>query len=54
MSELSSGMKTEANEMTNDKLLKALRESWEKHDGNIIETRDGEPTFDAKDFIESL
>jgi hypothetical protein len=40
--------------MTNEELLKALRELWEKHDGKIIEIKEGEPTFDAKDFIESL
>jgi hypothetical protein len=42
------------NRMANEKLIKALRESWEKYDGKTIEIKEGEPTFDAKDFIESL
>jgi hypothetical protein len=45
---------TEANEMTNEELSKALRESWEKQGGKTVEIKEGEPTFDAKDFIESL
>jgi hypothetical protein len=40
--------------MTNEELNRALRESWEKHDGRIIEIKEEDPTFDAKDFIESL
>ena len=42
------------NKMANEELNRALRESWEKHDGKTIEIKEGEPTFDAKDFIESL
>jgi hypothetical protein len=44
----------EANGMTNEQLIKALRMSWERHDGKTIKISEGEPTFDAKDFIESL
>ena len=42
------------NKMTNEELKKALRESWEKHDGETIEIKGGKTTFDAKHFIESL
>jgi hypothetical protein len=40
--------------MTHEELNMALREAWEKHDGKTIEIKEGEPTFDASNFIESL
>jgi hypothetical protein len=40
-------------EMTS-KQIEALRKKWEQNGGKIIEIKEGEPTFNATEFIESL
>jgi hypothetical protein len=40
--------------MTNEDILAAIKKQWEKDGSKTIEIREGEPVFNAKEFIESL